>query len=133
MSEQTISRLRELGALTNTILRYILSGGVFLLVFAFVRNSGLGFLKLPASGGEISLYITTLVVLVSGAVIYTVHRDLLYYAILALLFSGPAKRRGLNRSWRDIDRTLTRLRNERRSKDNALQQHLYRIGAEVSL
>jgi hypothetical protein len=98
-----------------------------------VRNSGLGFLKLPASGGEISLYITTLVVLVSGAVIYTVHRGLLYYAILALLFSRLAKRRGLNRSWRDIDCTLTRLRNERRSKDNALQQHLDRIGAEVSL
>jgi hypothetical protein len=62
----------------NTILRYVLPGGVFVLSWGYLWPPYFWFLKVSGSDNEISLPLGATLVIVSGMVIYLLNRGLLF-------------------------------------------------------
>src|SRR6266852_3492693 len=135
----TRDSLKDIRALTDTLIRYVVSGGVFLLAWGYLDCWRLGFLRIGSEGKDISLYLTTLFIFVFGAVSYTVHRAIAYRFVLPILMFFLIVVRWLRSlpvgscSPFDLDRDLTQKRWEARKKDDALQSHFDRWGSEVHL
>ena len=126
--------VEQIQRLVDLLLRYVVAGGAALLVFGYLQAANFAFLRVGQSS-DISLYITTLVVVVCGVTIYTVHRGLLYRPLLSAQMNLSIHKHRLPLSAKGLDDILTdnRIRRKADAAEKPLQNHFDRWAAEVHL
>lgn len=124
--------LLDVQRLINMVVRYVLSGGVFVLAFGFLEGWRLQFLRFGGQQADVSLYFTTLFIAVTGGVAYLLHRSLLYRPILWCLERLLIRNAGLkNTNPGKLEREFSKRRNEARTASDPLQQQFDQWAAEV--
>jgi sterol desaturase/sphingolipid hydroxylase (fatty acid hydroxylase superfamily) len=122
--------LKQVNTLVDLLLRYLLGGGVAVLVFGYLQGQHFDFLRVGQSN-EASIYITILLVFTCGISLYVFHRALIYRAVLWLLHWRLIRRLDLDHKPKQLEAILTENRQHRRKETPNEQQYFDTWGAEA--